>query len=148
MGQYWIPVNLDKREFIHPHKLATGLKLREQVWNHPGTPVALFILCAAMPEPRGGGDLDIEGEDARTTIGRWAGDRIAIVGDYAEDADLPESPVPASELYGLCHSPEDGGPPEGAFTDISEMVCRVIEVEMEGRFQGDGWRRFVQEAAQ
>ena len=37
MGQYWIPVNLDKKEFIEPHKLASGLKLWEQMANFPGT---------------------------------------------------------------------------------------------------------------
>lgn len=29
----------------------------------------------------------------------WSGERIAIVGDYAEDSDLDNSPYPASELW-------------------------------------------------
>ena len=31
MGQYWKAVNLDKREFVHPHRLGCGLKLWEQL---------------------------------------------------------------------------------------------------------------------
>ena len=82
-----------------------------------------------MPEPRGGGDLDLDEnwhgpertlehnispgpmpEDypaiARRTIGRWAGGRIALVGDYAEWSDL----VPddhAELIYDLCTTEEE-----------------------------------------
>ncbi len=128
MGQYWIPVNLDKREFVDPHKLGAGLKLWEQLANHPGTGAALLVLCAAMPEKRGGGDLK---EDP--TIGRWAGDRIALVGDYAEREDLaPEHE--AESIYEKCR--------KGEFLDITSQVCRVISRELEGKFVGDGWRDF------
>ena len=45
-------------------------------------------------------------EIARRTIGRWAGDRIAIVGDYAERGDL--SPEDNADLiYSLCCTEED-----------------------------------------
>ncbi len=158
MDQYWLPVNLDKREFVNPHKLATGLKLWEQLANHPGTGAALIVLCAAMPEPRGGGDFGAwEGpvtppaedcsENARRIIGRWAGDRVALVGDYAEDNDLFDCGVasmerdddpPFSSIYGECGD-------EGSYTDISEDVCRVIEHELGGKHQGTGWRSFVRE---
>ena len=47
MGQYWLPVNLDKREFVNPHKLGAGLKLWEQLANHPGT-----CLLYTSPSPR------------------------------------------------------------------------------------------------
>jgi hypothetical protein len=196
MGQYWIAVNLDKKEFVHPHKLGSGLKLAEQVGTHPGTGTALLILCAAMPEARGGGDLDLDQnwhgperdaamkaglidgctpgpmpedyqEIARRTIGRWAGDRIALVGDYAEDSDLPKR-FKASKIYEKCQGETEiiySNDPKGAsyrmghgehigkyahfvetkppeFTDISEDVCRVIEHELGGKFEGDGWRDF------
>jgi hypothetical protein len=138
MGQYWKPVNLDKREFINPHKLGCGLKLWEQLANHPGTGTALLILQAAMPEGRGGGDLE---EDE--VIGRWAGDRVVLIGDYAEDSDLKNSPVKASKIYKLCWSPEYGGKkPRGAFLDISDLVAPVIERELGGKYTGDGWRHF------
>ncbi len=162
MGQYWIPVNLDKKEYIVPHKLGTGLKLWEQLANHPGSGAALIILTAAMPETRGGGDFDLEKnwhgaertipphnvtpgpmpEDYPTiagrTIGRWAGDRIALVGDYAEDTDLPAEHE-ASKIYDKCH--ENYG--EGHYIDITDDVCRVIEHELTGKFDGDGWRDSV-----
>src|SRR5882672_4357926 len=126
MGQYWKVVNLDKREYVLPHKLGAGLKLWEQLAAHPGTGAALIVLCAAMPEARGGGDLDLKenwhGPERKfpqhnmepgpmpqdypsvavRTIGRWAGDRIALIGDYAEDADLPNPDVGASKIYNCC----------------------------------------------
>lgn len=129
MGQYWYPVNLTKKEFIDPHKLGSGLKLWEQLANAPGTGAALVILCAAMPEPRGGGDLE-----ANKIIGRWAGDRIALVGDYAEDGDIKDAPIPASEIYDACR--------EGEWLDVSDLVCAVIEHELGGKFSGEGWRDF------
>lgn len=159
MGQYWIPVNLDKREFIHPHKLGNGLKLWEQFASHPGTGAALIALCAAMPEPRGGGDLKASEVNGEKVIGRWAGDRIALVGDYAERSDLPARDN-ADLIYSLCQNPEEiaesvdwmkqnGRAPEAKrleklepFRDISELVCQVIERELNGKFVGEGWRDF------
>lgn len=153
MGQYWRVFNLDKKEFIDPHQLGCGLKLWEQLANHPGTGAALIVLCANMPESRGGGDFDLEenwhGAErtfpkhnnipakmpknykkiAKATIGRWAGDRIALIGDYAEDNDLEG--VNTKEIY---NSKE--------YTDISDYVCKVIEHELRGTYVGDGWKRF------
>ncbi len=37
MGQYWKPVNVTKREYLHPHDLKCGLKLME--WQDEDTPV-------------------------------------------------------------------------------------------------------------
>ncbi len=167
MGQYWYVVNLDKREFIHPHKLGCGLKLWEQIANHPGTGAALLVLCAAMPEARGGGDFDTEGQGsvrkvrgkptpeeyavvAKRTIGRWAGCRVALVGDYSEDTDLPAEHQ-ASRIYGLCSDLADWKPddperpkPEELYRDVSTDVARVLEHELRGEFRGDGWRQWRQ----
>jgi len=144
MGQYWKVVNLDKREYVNPHKLGCGLKLWEQLANAPGTGVALIILCAAMPESRGGGDLELADDVARRTIGRWAGDRVCLVGDYAEDDDLPSFPG-FGDLYSLCFNDTDLDPDDEQdrttvdqlFTDISDDVCVIIERELEGKFEGD-----------
>jgi len=130
MGQYHMVVNLTKREFIHPHKLGSGLKLGEQIANgaNGGTGAALLVLLAAS-NGRGGGDLDVTdnwhgperefprdnaqpgpmpetySEIAKRTIGRWAGDQIAVVGDYAEDGDLPPE-FEAEDIYTLANSNE------------------------------------------
>lgn len=175
MGQYWQVVNLDKHEFINPHKLGCGLKLWEQLANTPGTGTALIILCAAMPEPRGGGDFDLDDnwhgperdtegahgctpgpmpEDyptiAKRTIGRWAGNRIALVGDYGEPGDLPPAgfglPRNAEEIYFLCRKttyPDDYPElPPSDWVDVSDDVCRVIEHELGGEYVGEGWRHW------
>jgi len=156
MGQYWIPVNLTKREFVDPHKLGTGLKLWEQLASHPGTGAALVVLLANQVEKRGGGDLEIT-KESKQVIGRWAGDKIAIIGDYAEEGDLKG--VDTEVIYDLCcGSLEDckrwyrekltderykdvheifrrklrklkGKEP---FQDISERVLKVIRRELKG----------------
>jgi len=125
MGQYWIPANLDKKEFIDPHNLASGLKLWEQLASHPGTGAALIVLLADHgTQRRGGGDLA-----GAEIIGRWAGDRVVIAGDYAETGEL------GFGVYEACAE-------DGEFTDISAQVCAVIANELDGEYSGDGWRVF------
>ena len=162
MGQYWIPVNLDKREFVHPHRLGAGLKLWEQLASGVGTGTALIALCAAMPEARGCGDLGKTHIEGEKVVGRWAGDRIALVGDYAERGDLPEGDN-ADLIYSLCTTQSeveeyaDWLANEGReyeakrlrklkpLRDISDLVCSVIESELNGKFEGEGWRDFVRD---
>lgn len=159
MGQYWIPVNLDKREFINPHKLGCGLKLLEMLGAGPGVGSAMIVLTAAMPTRRGGGDLHLPapgtyGRIAERTIGRWAGDRIALVGDYAEAGDLAREHH-ADEIYRRCQSIEDYSKEElkemdaedpswrkHLFKDITDDVCAVIAHELGGRWLGSGWRKW------
>ncbi len=154
-------MNLDKKEFVNPHRLGTGFKLWEQLANHPGTGSALIILCAAHREQRGGGDLDLSknwhGPErkfpenntspgpmptgynaiAHRTIGRWAGDRIALVGDYAEDSDLPKR-FKCSMIYKDITADR--------YKDISDDVCAVIEHELQGKFEGGGWRAWKEKS--
>jgi hypothetical protein len=169
-GQYWYPINITKGEFITAHALGSGLKLSEQVGSHPGTAAALLVLLAAMPEQRGGGDLDKEHcPICARTIGRWAGDQVAILGDYAEDGDIPG--VDCKALFEATRSEEvetwtkrqckdslyrcsiSGDPHYGMwmrykvvtpakFRDISADVAHVLEVELHGHFAGSGWRNF------
>lgn len=100
MGQYHVVVNLDKREYLDAFKLGTGVKLWEQIANHPSTGSALLVLLA-VSNGRGGGDLDTEEVEGEKVVGRWGGDRIAVVGDYAERTDLPPE-FEAERIYGLC----------------------------------------------
>ena len=48
MGQYYIIVNLDKKQFIHPHKFGDGIKLLEFADSTPGTMTALAVLLAYL----------------------------------------------------------------------------------------------------
>ena len=156
MGQYWKAVNLDKHEYVTPHALGAGAKLGEQLGTHIGS--ALIILCAAMPERRAGGDFDLDSNYygparidahsgsapiveaynvvAKRTIGRWAGDSIALVGDYAEDTDL-DLKHEASKIYHQCTDES------GTWTNVTSDVAAVIEHEYGGKFAGDGWRTFT-----
>lgn len=79
MGQYYMIVNIDKGESIHPHKFGDGMKLLEFGCSTDGTMTALAILLADG-NGRGGGDLRSD----NTIVGSWAGDRIVIAGDYAD----------------------------------------------------------------
>lgn len=145
MGQYWLPVNLDKKEFIHPHKLGSGLKLMEQAGTHPGTAIPLLLLVAACPVPRGGGDPTIALED-EAIIGRWAGDRIALVGDYTEKDDLPAE-FEADKIYDRCCGDEaevePGHQSPSGWTDITDEVCACMERQLGIKYKGDGWRDVV-----
>ena len=75
MGQYFYIVNLTKREYIDPHRLDCGLKLIEIVASDLLNVLGLLL---RQSSETGGGDIQ---KDYRTA-GRWAGNRIAIVGDY------------------------------------------------------------------
>lgn len=79
MGQYHSVINLDKRAGYSPRSLGSHVKAAEQ--GESLIPGAALLLL--LSEPNG-----------------WGGERIAIVGDYAEDSDLTDSPFPASELWG------------------------------------------------
>lgn len=87
MGQYHGLFNLDKREMVFPHELGYGAKQ----WEHTGFKGSLsdvlYALCA-YKDARGGGDF---GNDNGVFKGRWHGDRVAVIGDYAEIRDLPEA---------------------------------------------------------
>ena len=111
MGQYFKAVNLDKREVVCPWCLGGGAKLWEWAVNPQG---AIFTLLLRKSSATGGGDyggpepqtVEVseigEGNLAEliaksvvreglqmpipssSVVGRWAGDRIALVGDYDE----------------------------------------------------------------
>lgn len=137
MGQYHLTVNLDKREFLDPHKLGDGLKLWEQLNSQGGVMAALHILLACS-NGRGGGDLhrtlkrdgvSYEEPEAPEWVGRWAGDRIAVVGDYAEDGDLaPEHN--ADLVYDLCRAGQEGR------ADRDERVAHYRKLAQEAREHG------------
>jgi len=75
MGHYHEIYNVDKKEFFGEGKLL------ENIGYVKSNSTALFLLLANS-NGRGGGDA----ED-HAWIGRWAGDRIVIQGDYANEND-------------------------------------------------------------
>jgi hypothetical protein len=75
MGQYYYVVNVDKKEFLHPHYFDDGLKLLEFGDSSGGTLTGLTLLLADN------GDR-VEEFDTNNICGRWSGDRIIIAGDY------------------------------------------------------------------
>lgn len=101
MGQYHQIVNFDKRQYINPHKMGEGVKMSEFIPNGMGAMMILGILLARDSSGRGG-DINI----SDPLIGSWAGDRIAIVGDYGDET--------YSEL-------------DSNWTEITAAVRRVIE---------------------
>jgi len=88
MGQYHKVYNLDKREFIHGHQINNGLKLMEQCGPGEGatTSDAVWLLLANS-NGRGGGDAP-----KHSMVGRWAGDRLVVQGDYVEGTDTAYIP--------------------------------------------------------
>lgn len=79
MGQYYYVVNITKKEYLHPHAFGDGLKLREFAASGYGTMLGLALLLADGNGQAGG---DIYDSDMS---GRWAGDKIVIAGDYADN---------------------------------------------------------------
>lgn len=123
MGQYYYVVNIDKREYLHPHKFGEGLKLSEFAFSRGGTMTGLALLLADG-NGRGGGD--IRAGDPGGLIGSWAGDRIVIAGDYADpgkflDGITPEGHNPDDEPWNL------HGVARETFKDISGAVAALIE---------------------
>lgn len=78
MGQYYMVVNLERREYLNPLRFGNGCKVREFGFSSYGVMSALAILLAKSSEIAGGGEFDSE------ITGAWAGNRIVIIGDYDE----------------------------------------------------------------
>ena len=89
MGQYFKAVNLDKEEYVCPWCMNGGAKLWEWAANKQG---AIFTLLLRKSDEGGGGDFygyhrgcDEGGPiqcPLSSVTGRWAGDRICLIGDY------------------------------------------------------------------
>lgn len=133
MGQYHYVINFDKREFLHPHRIGSGLKLWEMMNND--TPGGALLALLAVSNGRGGGDITGSGE----VIGRWAGDRIAVVGDYTEDDDFSHDLDPdPSTVYDRCGTSKEWGDLP-LYDDISEMLHDILRREMDAGPRLDTW---------
>jgi|GEM_PF-2309148 len=139
MGQYHHPVCIEAEEGLSPHRLGCGLKEGEQGFTRPGTPNAIVALVCAR-----GGNMPADCSQS-PLIGRWAGKRVLVQGDYAEDDDIPNWDGPAlSKLYTAMTPAEDRQPwdgmPEGywdnvpVFADISDEARGFLEAACNIRY--------------
>jgi len=140
MGQYYLICNVDKQEYLYPHKFGQGLKLREFGGAADSLGYALITLLADG-NGRGGGDLFPYKGDPDPLIGSWAGDRIVVAGDYADPKYIPLDSEGnyKHNLYDYANE---------SYKDISDDIIRVLRshdqycelnlLDMES----DGWRQF------
>ena len=113
MGQYFKAVNIDKKEYVCPWCMHGGAKLWEWAANTQG---AVFTLLLRKSDGSGGGDYygyrrgydegsPVPEHDA--IVGRWAGDRVMLVGDYDSSKlwdDLPQFRNVTEELVDAWNS--------------------------------------------
>ena len=99
MGQYFQIYNLDKEQVIFPVRFNDGQRIREFGSSSCGVLLALAALLADGNEHGGI-------HSSHEIIGTWAGDRIAIIGDYAETSGYQEDLA--------------------SFTDISEHILIAL----------------------
>jgi len=104
MGQYFLLASISKREFVDPHKIGYGLKLWEWCANRQ---------CGVIPFLMAMGD-----DDGGALRGRWAGDKVVLIGDYDE-----------SKLYNEVRE---------TYTEISEWLIEAYNdfIGIEDRFIG------------
>ena len=111
MGQYYLLVNVTKKQFLYPHVFDDGLKAWEIVAN--GNMLKALGYLLVKSDGGGGGDLKPD-----SLVGYWAGDEILLTGDYD-----------SSKLYDEALN---------TYTDISTTIQKAMEKE--GVFpDNDNW---------
>jgi hypothetical protein len=104
MGQYFMVVNTDKKEYLMPHDFGSGLKFLEFTSDSCGVLTGLAHLLGQSSDPSGMGGANPE------ITGRWIGDHVVIVGDYDE-----------SQLYGTAYE---------TYKNISnKVICHMAKDE-------------------
>jgi hypothetical protein len=137
MSQAYLVANLDGREFITPGALGSDETQLMSIASGLGTSSALCVLLAAS-NGKGAGDLYWDPDEserrshrdhpiARHIVGRWAGERIAIIGDYY-DGDEHDAPIGLdATAFRTIAAQEDG------WVDISEHVAATLDIDAEIR---------------
>jgi hypothetical protein len=134
MGQYHHPVCIEAEEGLSPHGMDQGLKEGEQGFSRPSTPNAMVALVCAR-----GGNMPADCSQS-PLIGRWAGKRVLIQGDYAEDNDIRGWKGPRlSRLYRAMTPVEDRKPKKDwrttpVFADITPDACAFLEAACNIRY--------------
>jgi hypothetical protein len=107
MGQYFKLVNIDKKEVVSAWDIGGAAKFWEWFYN-PQARVLVWLL--RQSDEGGGGDIDQP--ERYSTLGRWAGDRITLIGDYdssklwdkARTKDLDGRPLSSAEYTDISHT--------------------------------------------
>lgn len=95
MGQYYQLANLDKKEYVNPWNAGSVGKFWEWIANNTSR---LLIYLVKKSDGCGGGDEYFAEEKHNYKsqfAGRWAEDRVVLIGDYDssklyEELDKPE----------------------------------------------------------
>ena len=95
MGQYFKLVNEDKKEVVSSWNIGGTAKFFEWLYNNQAR---IFVGLLRQSNETGGGDIG--GPSTYQTLGRWAGDRVTLIGDYDESClwDTAEQFTDISEL--------------------------------------------------
>jgi len=152
MGQYHNVVNIDRLEFLEPRAFGDGPKLTEFAFSAGGMLSALSGLLATS-SGRGFGDFHTSSNPSRGlngqdewlaecgytaelvdefVLGRWAGNRIAIIGDYFQADDLADwgsIPRPFDEPPKILAAGASFGNDCGLWTDVSRLGIALIGLE-------------------
>jgi hypothetical protein len=134
MGQYHHPVCIEAEESLSPDGMEQGLKEGEQGFSRPSTPNAMVALVCAR-----GGNMPADCSQS-ALIGRWAGKRVLVQGDYAEDKDIPGWKGPRlSKLYRAMTPVENRKPKRSwtttpVFADITRDACAFLEAACNIRY--------------
>lgn len=117
MGEYWKPVNVTRREYIHPHHVNEGLKLAEWTWR--GSAV-LALLAAWSPE-----------------------DDVRVVSDYGGDIRVTDkaresnTAVDYEEIGGW---PELKAMPDVAPSDLAKLIVATVAPSIRYEDWHEAWK--------
>lgn len=110
MGQYYQIVNLDRQERLNPHDFQDGAKLLEFGSSGHGTMAAFARLLAMTPGKKG----------------PWAGNRVVVTGDYADEGRFTPAAWSHVTLYALARGyapPSEELGPAPVFKALTEKDC-------------------------
>ncbi len=141
MSQYHCICNHDRREYVNPRLLCAFAWTLESLNESDGALWAMALLLAAS-NGKGSGDFDpidygsgpepTEPDDhtqlLMSFVGRWAGQRVSIVGEYfAADTEAEYRTGEDAGLWKHLMDQTDG------WVDISEHVANLIELDDDSR---------------
>lgn len=104
MGQYFITINKTKKEYLRTYTFGDGAKFLEFMSSRRGMKEATMMLLT-----NGGESLKCYFSPKEKYLGRWSGDQIEVLGDYAE-----------GDLWDQIHSEKS------KWKDISKETYRAL----------------------